>query len=93
MRLRLTLRAEADIDAIATYLRDRNPGGARRVEAAFQSSLRLIGAFPHIGEMRRQGVRRFPVPAYPYLIFYGVDAAADWINILTIRHAARQEEA
>nr|WP_282103487.1 type II toxin-antitoxin system RelE/ParE family toxin [Methylobacterium sp. 37f] len=89
--MRLTLRAAADIYAIAAYVQDRHPAGARKVEAALQEAFRLIAAYPYVGQIRRQGVRRFAVPRHPYLIFYGVDAAAQQINVLTVRHAARED--
>jgi len=50
----------------------------------------LIGRYPEIGPMRRRRVRRFALPRYPYLIFYRLDASADAIAILAIRHASRK---
>ncbi|MCJ2125595.1 type II toxin-antitoxin system RelE/ParE family toxin [Methylobacterium sp. J-077] len=65
---------------------------ARRtaVETAIQAALVLIGRYPEIGPMRRRRVRRFALPRYPYLIFYRLDASADAIAILAIRHASRK---
>lgn len=37
-----------------------------------------------------EGVRRFTLPSYPYLIFYRV--AVDTVEVVTIRHAARSPE-
>ncbi|MCJ2118388.1 type II toxin-antitoxin system RelE/ParE family toxin [Methylobacterium sp. J-001] len=50
----------------------------------------LIGRYPEIGPMGRRRVRRFALPRYPYLIFYRLDASADAIAILAIRHASRK---
>lgn len=91
MRLRLTLRAEGDVEGIAACLAARSPGAARRVEGQLRSALRLIAVHPYVGRERRGGVRRFAIPRSPYLIFYDVDAAADEVRVLTIRHAARRE--
>jgi toxin ParE1/3/4 len=90
VRLRLTPQALADVEAVAAYLEVRNPLGARRVEAAIQDALVLIGRYPEIGPLGRQRVRRLALPRYPYLIFYRVDERADTIAILAVRHAARK---
>lgn len=92
MRLRLTLRAEADLKRIAAYIHARNPPAARRVEAELQAAFQLIAAYPQIGHMRARDVRRFALPRYPYLIFYGVDEGAGEVRVFTVRHAARAEE-
>jgi plasmid stabilization system protein ParE len=90
MRLRLTPQAQSDVEAIAAYLEARNPRGALHVETAIQAALVLIGRYPEIGPMGRRRVRRFALPRYPYLIFYRLDASADAIAILAIRHASRK---
>lgn len=90
MRLRLTPQAQSDVESIAAYLEARNPRGARQVETAIQAALVLIGRYPEIDPMGRRRVRRFALPRYPYLIFYRLDASADAIAILAIRHASRK---
>lgn len=92
MRVRLTPRAEADLDGISAYLEPRNPQGARRVEAALQEALAILAQYPKVGHGLREGVRRLPLPRYPYLIFYRLNEAADEVDVLPVRHAARREE-
>lgn len=92
MKLRLTLRAEADLNRIAAYIQARNPPAARRVEAELHAAFQLIAAHPWIGHTRARGVRRFALPRYPYLIFYGVDERVGEVRVFTVRHAARAEE-
>lgn len=92
MRLRLTPRAEADLEGISAYLEPRSPQGAQRVENALRNALILLTQYPEAGQLREQRVRRFPLARYPYLIFYRLDEAAETIEVLTIRHAARQPE-
>ncbi|WP_375461494.1 type II toxin-antitoxin system RelE/ParE family toxin [uncultured Enterovirga sp.] len=63
---------------------------ARRVEAQLQAAFRLLEAFPFAGQERREGVRRYALTRYPYVIFYGLDATAGEVRVFTIRHAARR---
>jgi toxin ParE1/3/4 len=91
VRLRLTLRAEADLQGIAAYLNARNPQAALRVEGELRAAFALLAAHPGAGPLRGGGVRRFALPRYPYLIFFRVDLKDEAISILTIRHAARRE--
>jgi plasmid stabilization system protein ParE len=90
--IRLTRQAETDIENIAGYLIPRSPQGAMRVEAAIQEALALIARYPAVGHERRQRVRRFALPRYPYLIFYRMNEVDNAIEVLAIRHAARKPE-
>lgn len=92
MKLRLTQRALGDLGRIERYLRARNPGGAHRVGSAIQAGLQLLASYPGSGGERSGGIRRLALPRYPYLIFYRIDASAAQIEVLTIRHAAREPE-
>jgi toxin ParE1/3/4 len=93
MKLRLTPRAAQDIAAIADYIHARNPGAARRVRAAILDSLQTLILFPQVGRAQAvEGVRKLVIRKYPYLIYYRVDEAAQEIIILTIQHAAREQE-
>lgn len=92
MKLRLTPRAESELVEIASYLVALNPQAARRIEDALQDAMRLIATYPHVGHALRDGVRRLALPRYPYLIFYGVSEAGDFIDVYAIRHAARRPE-
>jgi len=87
MKLRLTRRAAKNIAEIGDYIRAHNQVAAERVEAEVRSSLRLLREHPLAGRLYEANVRRFPLPNYPYLIFYRV--RANVIEIVTIRHAAR----
>ena len=90
MKVRLTLRAEADLRRIAEYIRVRSPAGARSVQDQLAATFEPLAAYPYAGEARRRGVRRFALPRYPYLIFYGVDPDGQEVQVFTIRHAARR---
>ena len=56
-----------------------------------KAALELITQHPKAGRIVEKGLRRFAHPRFPYLIFYRVDAAADMVSVITVRHAARQD--
>lgn len=90
MKLSLTPRAADDLDAIASYLLERNPAGARSVGLAIDRSLLLLCEQPLSGRLTRKAahIRRKVVPKYQYSIFYRI--TADVVEILHIRHGARR---
>lgn len=91
MKLRYAPRATADLAAIADYLKQRSPQGAKRVRIAILRTLQNLVLFPLMD--RRQTVatvRKIGVRKYPYLIYYTVDDAVEEITILAIQHAARE---
>jgi plasmid stabilization system protein ParE len=71
VRLRYTLPALADLDAILDPIAAHSPQSKRRVQARIKASIELLLMHPLIG--RRTGdpvIRRMTVPSYPYPIFY-----------------------
>ena len=93
MKLCFTLRAVADITAIADYIRERNPAASQRVRAAIYQSLRDLILFPRAGRLQQtEGVRKFPTRKYAYLVYYTVDDAAEEIIILSVKHPAQRRE-
>jgi plasmid stabilization system protein ParE len=88
MRLRFSPRAVRDLNAIAEYIRTRNPRAALKVRAAILDSVETLVLFPYAGRMQTtSGVRKLVVPKYPYIVYFTIDEAA---GIITIRHAARR---
>jgi plasmid stabilization system protein ParE len=91
MRLRFTLRATSELAAIGDYIRARNSTAAGRVRAAILKSLQNLTRFPRMG--RRQtvpGVRKVVTGRYPHLVYYRVDADAQEVVVLSIRHSSRR---
>jgi toxin ParE1/3/4 len=87
--VRFTRRAEADLEAILSYLADRSPEGARKVGAALRRTIERAADHPGGGaSTRRPQILVRIVPTYPYKIFYRV--RKDSIDILHIRHSARR---
>ena len=71
MKLVFAPRALRDLEAIAVYLSERSPGGARNVIAAIKTGVDALAFFPEIGPViDRAGHRRLPVLRYPYVVFY-----------------------
>jgi toxin ParE1/3/4 len=89
VRVRYTPQAFADRERILEYLRERSPGGARRVLASIRDAVRLLGEHPHSGyKTNDPEVRVKFVVQYPYKIFYRV--RNDVVEIAHIRHTSRR---
>jgi toxin ParE1/3/4 len=89
MRIRYSPRAINDLRAIADYLTERSPSGARAVEQKIKAAIDALSEFPGIGKpvTGRPDVRVMPVVRFPYLIFYTL--SGDELLVLHIRHGAR----
>lgn len=88
MKLRYTLPALAELEAILDYIEIHAPQGANRVKARIQAIINLLLQHPLIGARTSDpALRRMTTPPYPYLIFYEV--TDDELIIHAVRHAAR----
>jgi toxin ParE1/3/4 len=93
MKLRITPRALANIIEIAEYIRGHNPAAAQRVRDAIYQTLQILILFPHVGQRQKtEGVRRFVVRRYGYLVYYTIDEPAEEIVIISVNHPARRRE-
>ena len=90
MNLRLSQRAAADLDGIATHIAARDPQAAEHVQAQLAEALRLLLEHPWAGRHIGGGLHRYVVPRLPYLIIYRVDARAGAVAVATVRHTARR---
>jgi plasmid stabilization system protein ParE len=89
VKLRYTLRAAAELDEVLTYIGERSPQGARRVQTRIQVIIDLLLRHPHAGQLTSKGrLRRMVASPYPYLIFY--QATEDEIVIHGVRQSARR---
>jgi len=87
VRLRYTLPALADLDAILDYIAAHSPQGAKRVQARIQAIIDLLLLHPHVGtRTNNPAIRRLATPPYPYIVFY--EATATEIIIHAVRHQA-----
>jgi toxin ParE1/3/4 len=89
MRVRYTLRAQADIDEIYTYLDARAPTAARAVKTTIERRIALLAKFPRIAPVTDQpGVYELTIVRYPYLVYYEI--GDEEVRILHIRDARRR---
>ena len=88
MKLRYTLPALADLEAILEYLDGRSPQGAAKVKSRIQATIDLLLQSPFIGARTDDPViRRVATPPYPYLVFY--EPTDDELIVHAIRHSSR----
>jgi len=67
MIVRLTRRAEADLEAILDYLERRSPGGASIVAAGLRQTIEVAANYTRSGaSTRRPQIFVKIVPNYPY---------------------------
>ena len=88
MRLRYTLPALTDLNAVLDHIAAHAPRGARRVQRRIQAITELLPLHPGIGRrIDDPAIRRMAASPHPYLIFY--EATGAEIIIHALRHAAR----
>jgi plasmid stabilization system protein ParE len=88
MKVRYTLRAQADLDAIYSYLDARAPAAAQSVKNIIERRIALLAEFPHIApETNRPGVYELTIVRYPYKAYYEISGEEIWI--VHIRDARR----
>lgn len=88
MKLRYTLPALADLEAILEDIDRHAPQSALRVKARIQAITNLLLLHPLIGARTNDpAIRRMTTPPYPYLVFY--EATADEIIVHAVRHGRR----
>jgi addiction module RelE/StbE family toxin len=90
MKVTFAPRAVRDLDAISAFIARENPRAASRVIARIDELTSRLGEHPGMGrETELPPTRVFPVPDFPYLIFYAARGDGE-VRILRVRHAARQ---
>jgi toxin ParE1/3/4 len=88
VKVRYTLPALADLNAILDYIAARSPQGAKRVQARIQSIIDLLLLYAFVGARTDDPtMRRLPASPYPFLVFYEVTETE--IIVHAVRHAAR----
>lgn len=88
VRVRYTLPALADIEAILAYLKSHSPQGARRVRHRIEAVIEMLADQPSGGKRTEDPtIRRLTTAPYPYLVFYEI--TDEEIIIHAVRHGAR----
>jgi plasmid stabilization system protein ParE len=89
MKVRYTLRARADLEAIYEYLENQQPTAAKRLKSAIERQVGWLIHFPYMAPTTDEaGVRELTLTRHPYKIYYEV--AGEEVHILHIRHARRR---
>jgi toxin ParE1/3/4 len=89
MRVRYTLRAQSDLDAIYTYLDQRSPTAAQAVKNLIERRIYWLEDFPVIAPVTDEpGIYELTIVRYPYKVYYEI--AGDEVWIVHIRDSRRQ---
>jgi len=80
----LTEAAEADLGSVVRFLADKNPEAAARIGHEILDAALTLTLFPRRGASvrRRPGMRK--LTHRHYLIFYQVNEAEQWVEIVRI---------
>ena len=91
MRVEFTRPALRQLDAIDSYIRERNPRAAAALADAMEAAVRRIVAFPAIGRRQDEpGVRKVVVRPGRYVIYYRAVLDIEVVRILAICHPAQR---
>lgn len=89
MRVRYTLRAQSDLDAIYAYIDQRAPAAARSVKELIERRIARLADFPLMApETDEPGIRELTILRFPYKVYYEVIGEEVWI--IHIRDARRR---
>jgi toxin ParE1/3/4 len=89
MRIRWTLAAADDLEAIAAYLARHFPSFTESTIREIYDTIVSLRSLPHRGRIGREdGTRELVVARLPYIVVYRIKG--DAVEILHIFHGARQ---
>ena len=88
MKVSYTPRAQADLDAIHSYLTERSPAAASAVLRTIRNRIERLANFPLMAPMTEMsGIRGLTIVRYPYKAYYRV--TGDEVVIVHIRDGRR----
>ena len=91
MRVRYTLQAQSDLDAIYSYLDERNPAAAQAVKDLIERRIRTLGKFPQMAPMTDViGILELSIVEYPYKVYYELSGDEE-VWIIHIRDTRRKK--
>ncbi len=90
MRVEFTEQALEQLSDIIAYLRQRNPAAASRVAASLRTAMQNLERHPRMGREQSNGSRKLVVGSYRYIVYYGVNDAANCVSIFAILHPSRE---
>jgi addiction module RelE/StbE family toxin len=90
-RLRWSLAAVGDLEAIASYLHLHHPSLAAETIQRLYTAAQSLKRFPYSGRIgRKSGTRELVLAPLPYLLIYSVDEHA--VHILRFLHTAQERQ-
>ena len=90
MRVRYTLRARGDLEAIYNFLDECNPTVAQSVKDLIEYRIAGLADFPYKARFNKEtGVYELTIVRFPYIVYYEVVRTQVWI--IHIRHTSREE--
>ena len=88
MRVRWTLPAAEDLEAIKDYLDERYPHLAEPTVRRIYDQIQALGQWPHRGHPgHRAGTRELSLSPLPYIVVYRLKA--ETIEVLHVHHGAQ----
>jgi toxin ParE1/3/4 len=92
-RLRYTQKALKDLVEIIGYIAEDDPNAASQFGGTLLDHIELLTRFPRMGSLvdQRPGVRK--LSHSPILVYYRIRESQGVIEVLHLRHAARQPHA
>lgn len=84
-----TREALSNLDLIATYVRQFDPGAAQRFALALIDAANSLEEFPERGRPSTNGTRELPIVP-PYVIRY--EYRDDLVYVLSIRHGRQLDQ-
>jgi toxin ParE1/3/4 len=89
MKVRYTLRAQRDLDAIYSYIEHRAPTAAQSVTELIERRIARLADFPRMApETDEPGIYELTIVRYPYKVYYEV--VGDEVWIVHIRDSRRK---
>jgi len=89
MKVRYTLQAQGDLDAIYLYLDQRDAASAQSVKETIEARIAGLGEFPFLAPPTdERGIYELSIVRYPYKVYYEI--AGDEVWIVHIRHTRRR---
>ncbi len=89
MKLRISPRADADLDTIWSHIAQDSAAAANRVDEALHSAMLILAEYPGIGHTRPDVPRGYRLwRVYSYLIVYRIEA--DSVIVVRVIHGSRE---
>ena len=91
MRLHWTAPALRDLEEILLFVGKDNPIAALAIVDGIEARAATLVIFPNAGRIGKiQGTRELPITGTPYIVAYRIEGRPQGIQILAVRHGARQ---